>query len=43
MGIIGLFVGSIVLVLGYSLFIVWLRDDFGAGNPPPAERRVPAS
>ncbi len=36
MGIIGLFVGSIVLVLGYSLFMVWLRDDFGAGNPRPA-------
>ena len=40
MGIIGLFVGSIVLVLGYSLFMVWLRDDFGAGDPRPT---VPGS
>ena len=42
MGIIGLFVGSIVLVLGYSLFIVWLRDDFGAGNPRTAAPGSPA-
>lgn len=27
MGIIGLFVGSIVLVLGYTLFMVWMADE----------------
>jgi predicted PurR-regulated permease PerM len=26
-GIIGLFVGAVVLSLGYTLFLVWLRDD----------------
>jgi predicted PurR-regulated permease PerM len=26
-GIIGLFVGSVVLALGYTLFIAWLRED----------------
>ncbi len=31
MGIIGLFVGSIVLVLGYTLLIAWL-DEGGVGS-----------
>ncbi len=26
-GIIGLFVGAVVLVLGYTLFVVWLKED----------------
>jgi predicted PurR-regulated permease PerM len=30
-GIIGLFVGSVILVLGYKLFLVWLH---GADTPP---------
>ena len=29
-GIIGLFVGAVVLALGYKLFIVWLTQDFDA-------------
>jgi predicted PurR-regulated permease PerM len=32
-GIIGLFVGSVILVLGYKLFVVWLHG----GDPPPAD------
>jgi len=26
MGIIGLFVGAVVLVLGYELFVTWLEE-----------------
>lgn len=26
-GIIGLFVGAVIMVLGYTLFIDWLRHD----------------
>jgi predicted PurR-regulated permease PerM len=26
-GIIGLFVGAVVLVLGYELFVQWLREE----------------
>ena len=26
-GIIGLFVGAIILALGYKLFILWLNED----------------
>ncbi len=40
MGIIGLFVGSIVLVLGYSLFMVWLRNDL---NSPGQTDQQPVS
>jgi len=29
-GIIGLFVGSVVLVLGYKLFLAWLDEPTGA-------------
>ncbi len=49
-GIIGLFVGAVVLVLGYELFMAWLTDgqrqngragecESGA-NPPPGERNA---
>lgn len=33
-GIIGLFVGAVVLVLGYKLFIAWLEDQPGPSDPP---------
>ena len=26
-GIIGLFVGAVIFVLGYTLFVVWLNED----------------
>ena len=29
-GIIGLFVGAVVLAVGYKLFVVWLNDDMKA-------------
>ena len=29
MGIIGLFIGAIVLVLGYTVLLLWLNDDGG--------------
>jgi predicted PurR-regulated permease PerM len=35
-GIIGLFVGSVVLVLGYKLLLAWLYEDEG-GAPMPAQ------
>ncbi len=34
MGIIGLFVGSIVLVLGYTLFMAWLKQGRQASEQP---------
>jgi predicted PurR-regulated permease PerM len=39
-GIIGLFVGAVVLVLGYKLFLAWLHEGGGseAGIPEPADR-----
>lgn len=42
MGIIGLFVGSIVLVLGYSLFMVWLRNDL-APTAESSEEAAPTA
>lgn len=38
MGIIGLFLGAVVLALGFELFMAWLSDDTGrsAGIEPPA-------
>jgi len=38
-GIIGLFVGSVILVLGYQLFRVWLTD----GEPPGGEPGLPGA
>jgi predicted PurR-regulated permease PerM len=35
MGIIGLFVGAIVLSVGYKLFLAWLDEDI-ASAPSPA-------
>ena len=35
MGIIGLFVGAIVLSVGYKLFLAWLDEDI-ASTPDPA-------
>jgi predicted PurR-regulated permease PerM len=32
-GIIGLFVGAIILALGYELFMKWLNEDQQAGAP----------
>lgn len=32
-GIIGLFVGSVVLALSYRLFIAWLEQDFDLDEP----------
>jgi predicted PurR-regulated permease PerM len=38
-GIIGLFVGAVVLVLGYKLFLAWLHDfPEGPGGPPDSVR-----
>ena len=37
MGLIGLFVGSIVLVLGYTLFLAWLSEARPASEPQEAE------
>lgn len=34
-GIIGLFVGSVVLVLGYTLFMAWLHGQDIGGEAPP--------
>lgn len=34
-GIIGLFVGAVVLALGYKLFMAWLADDAPEANPTP--------
>jgi predicted PurR-regulated permease PerM len=31
-GIIGLFVGAIIMALSYRLFMVWLTEDFGGGE-----------
>jgi predicted PurR-regulated permease PerM len=31
-GIIGLFVGAVILALGYELFMVWLRNDPGSSG-----------
>jgi predicted PurR-regulated permease PerM len=41
-GIIGLFVGAVVLVLGYKLFLAWVYDQPGAGalEPPAAASPV---
>ncbi|MBK1644042.1 AI-2E family transporter [Thiocapsa imhoffii] len=33
-GIIGLFVGAVILVLGYKLFLVWLHDHFDRSAKP---------
>jgi predicted PurR-regulated permease PerM len=33
-GIIGLFVGSVVLALSYRLFVAWLEQDFHLDEPP---------
>jgi predicted PurR-regulated permease PerM len=32
-GIIGLFVGAVILALGYKLFLVWLNDDTQTETP----------
>jgi hypothetical protein len=32
-GIIGLFVGSVVLALSYRPFLAWLEQDFDLGSP----------
>jgi predicted PurR-regulated permease PerM len=33
MGIIGLFVGAIVLSVGYTLFLAWLDEDLASSSP----------
>jgi predicted PurR-regulated permease PerM len=40
MGIIGLFVGAIVLVLGYTLFMAWLMGHDGDKDDPVAEEEA---
>ncbi|NEV61210.1 AI-2E family transporter [Thiorhodococcus minor] len=40
-GIIGLFVGAVVLVLGYKLILAWLGED--ANSPPPVAPEQPTS
>ncbi len=34
MGIIGLFVGAIVLSVGYELFLAWLNEDLASTSGP---------
>ena len=34
MGIVGLFLGAVVLALGYELFVAWLGEGEGAAVPP---------
>jgi predicted PurR-regulated permease PerM len=41
MGAIGMFVGAIVLSIGYKLFLAWLEDSVQAG-PVTSERSVSA-
>ena len=36
MGIIGLFLGAVVLAVGYELFIAWLADVDPVGDPERA-------
>jgi predicted PurR-regulated permease PerM len=36
-GIIGLFVGAVVLAVGYTLFFAWLNQDFA-----PADETMPS-
>ncbi|MGD8618491.1 MAG: AI-2E family transporter [Gammaproteobacteria bacterium] len=36
-GIIGLFVGAVIMVLGYTLFIAWLKPDAGTAAEPTGE------
>ena len=33
-GIIGLFLGAVVLALGYKLFLTWLKQDESAAETP---------
>ncbi len=41
-GIIGLFVGAVILSLGYTLFLAWLREDVQAvAELPPADELLP--
>ena len=39
-GIIGLFVGAVVLAVGYELFMVWLNEGIGAVQDVPADDRT---
>jgi predicted PurR-regulated permease PerM len=39
-GIIGLFVGAVVMVLGYTLFMAWLRQDTGSDNAAAGEQEA---
>lgn len=42
-GIIGLFVGAVVLTLGYKLFLAWLAQDPAAAAIPAAGGRAPTA
>lgn len=37
-GIIGLFVGAVVMVLGYTLFIAWLKPNAGSDTEPAGKQ-----
>ncbi len=41
MGIIGLFLGAVVLALGYELFLAWLSEEI-PGNDPAEAVEAPA-
>ena len=44
MGIIGLFVGAIVLSVGYTLFLPWLDEDIAStADPAPRGEAQPIS
>ena len=35
-GILGLFVGAVLLALGYQIFMAWVHSDQAVSNSPPA-------
>jgi predicted PurR-regulated permease PerM len=41
-GIIGLFIGSVILALGYELFMAWVKQDPELDSEQPESERSPA-
>ena len=42
-GILGLFVGAVVLSIGYTVFMAWLDDSGVEEEPSPSEAAEPES
>ena len=40
-GIIGLFIGAVVLALGYKLFLAWVTEGSAADRTRESEERAP--